>query len=488
VSNDIEAERIKALKRLSILDTPPEVRFDHLTELAAFTFRVPIALISLIDEERQWFKSTVGLTETETERTIAFCDCAIRSDDVLVVPNALKDDRFKDNPFVTGEPGIRFYAGAPLKTPDGHRIGTLCVLDVKPRAAPTEAMQGRLKAMAASVMDAMLVRGAWASSPLAAPTGGHKADQDGLKRLQWAFNAYTRAASTLLHSGTVDDVANSVCEALVDEDTYAAAFVGLADGGPNKAVRVVARAGRASDYVDKLNLSWADNELAGQGPAGRAMRSGLPELVSDTLESPVFTQWRGLADEFGIRSSVIIPFKRGEDIFGILAVYSSDSHSFGSEEMEIFQQLGEELAFSMTLERERKQFESAKASVAAAEESVAQFEKREAFYHLIMDQIDDIILSYDLEGNIDFVSSAIKNIGYTPAEVIGRNLKDFTPPDVADGLALRAIRNGDPIPRGRENVTRFCPRGGPKLWMESRPSKRFTETANSAASLPSSAM
>ncbi|MEZ5292768.1 MAG: ATP-binding protein [Vicinamibacterales bacterium] len=128
-----EQARLSALRRYRILDTEPEQRFDDLTMLASQICETPISLITLIDTDRQWFKSRVGLDVVETVRSVAFCTHAIRQEGILQVPDAAGDDRFRHNPFVTGEPNIRFYAGAPLVTPDGHALGTLCVIDVKPR-------------------------------------------------------------------------------------------------------------------------------------------------------------------------------------------------------------------------------------------------------------------------------------------------------------------------------------------------------------------
>ncbi len=130
---DNEAERLAALYALLILDTPPEQRFDRIVAFAASEFDVPIALISLIDRERQWFKASIGLPVCETGRDISFCGHAILAPGIMVVPDALLDARFADNPLVTGEPGIRFYAGAPLVLPSGAVLGTLCLIDRRPR-------------------------------------------------------------------------------------------------------------------------------------------------------------------------------------------------------------------------------------------------------------------------------------------------------------------------------------------------------------------
>ncbi|UDI95059.1 MULTISPECIES: sensor domain-containing diguanylate cyclase [unclassified Pseudomonas] len=128
-----EAVRIQALQDLKLLDTAPEERFDRLTRLAKRLFNVPIALVTLVDKERQWFKSCVGLDTTETPRSVSFCGHAILRDELMLVPDAREDDRFHDNPLVTGEPNIRFYAGYPLTVPNGNKMGTLCLIDTKPR-------------------------------------------------------------------------------------------------------------------------------------------------------------------------------------------------------------------------------------------------------------------------------------------------------------------------------------------------------------------
>lgn len=134
IPNDqAEALRLEALRNYGILDTPPEERFDRLTRLVSRELKVPISLVSLVDHQRQWFKSSVGLNARETPRDIAFCHHAIQSNEILVVPDATKDIRFAENPLVTSDPSIRFYAGAPLKTAGGHRLGTLCAIDSSPR-------------------------------------------------------------------------------------------------------------------------------------------------------------------------------------------------------------------------------------------------------------------------------------------------------------------------------------------------------------------
>jgi len=132
-NTETEKRRLNVLWQYEVLDTIPEQLFDDLTELAAVICEAPIALISMVDERRQWFKSRFGTTLEETSRDVSFCAYAINQPDLFIIPDATQDERFAKNPLVTSDPKIRFYAGAPLITPDGYGLGTLCVIDKVPR-------------------------------------------------------------------------------------------------------------------------------------------------------------------------------------------------------------------------------------------------------------------------------------------------------------------------------------------------------------------
>lgn len=152
VKIDEERGRITALRSYGVLDTPNEAQFDAIVREAARRFGVPIALVCLVDENRQWFKAKVGIEASETPLTVSFCTHAIRGNDVFDVPDASNDHRFWHNPLVMNPPSFRAYAGAPLKTPEGKRIGTLCVIDRKARAAFSEQDKTDLQTFAQRTM------------------------------------------------------------------------------------------------------------------------------------------------------------------------------------------------------------------------------------------------------------------------------------------------------------------------------------------------
>ncbi|MGY8991698.1 MAG: GAF domain-containing protein, partial [Rhodospirillales bacterium] len=155
-----EAQRLERLRLYRILDTPTEESFDRITRIVAETIGVPIALVSLVDEGRQWFKSKHGIDAAETSREIAFCSHAILGDKTFVVEDASQDDQFFDNPLVTSDPNIRFYAGAPLKTAEGLNLGTLCAIGQVPRKL-SKSHQQLLEDLAHLVVDEMELRTAF---------------------------------------------------------------------------------------------------------------------------------------------------------------------------------------------------------------------------------------------------------------------------------------------------------------------------------------
>jgi GAF domain-containing protein len=155
---DDEVYRLSALRSLGVLDSDPEPDFDTIVGLGRALFQVPICLVSLIDEQRQWFKARLGLPVLETGRDISFCGHAILGDDVFTVLDAAEDERFHDNPLVLGAPFIRFYAGAPIRLPSGYKIGTVCIISPEPRDRFDEEQKSLLKGLADLAVNAFALR------------------------------------------------------------------------------------------------------------------------------------------------------------------------------------------------------------------------------------------------------------------------------------------------------------------------------------------
>lgn len=153
-----ERYRKLALDALDLLDTEPEAEFDAIVQLGRTLFSVPMCLVSLVDSDRQWFKAKAGLDATETPRAISFCGHAILGRSVFVVLDATQDERFHDNPVVTGPPHVRFYAGAPVRLPNGYTIGTVCLVSPEPRAAFPDEDRARLEQLAGLVLQLLAVR------------------------------------------------------------------------------------------------------------------------------------------------------------------------------------------------------------------------------------------------------------------------------------------------------------------------------------------
>ena len=193
-----EPERLAALTRYRILDTQPERSFDDLALLASQICGTPMALITLVDENRQWFKSRVGVSMQETPRSVSFCARAVQDRALMVVPDALHDRRFRDNPLVVGDPHFRFYAGAPLSTPEGHALGTLCVADRVPRELEPDQIEALIALKRQVEMQLELRRNLFElKEALAARDRAEEARTELIARLRAALENVNRLASLL---------------------------------------------------------------------------------------------------------------------------------------------------------------------------------------------------------------------------------------------------------------------------------------------------
>ncbi len=252
-----EIQRLARLRALAVLDSAPEPLFDSFARLAAQIAGTPIALLSLIDDQRQWFKANLGLPGVQqTPRDFAFCAHAILERDVMAVADARTDPRFADNPFVTGEPGIRFYAGAPLTLPSGERLGTLCVIDRAPRQL-SDAQKGQLAELAQAVVQALLLRERALGHALGAPSAveselaGHvRALSAILDRLPLAVSVWDRQLRNAYANARVQQRFGRSASALLG--AHLSDVIGATAYKANQAHREAALAGQAQSFEARV--------------------------------------------------------------------------------------------------------------------------------------------------------------------------------------------------------------------------------------------
>lgn len=304
-----EAARLQALRRYNILDTVPEEAFDDLTFLAAYVCGTPIALISFVDKDRQWFKSNVGLTATETSRDISFCSHAIAQRDLFIIRDALADDRFATNPMVIAEPDIRFYAGAPLISPEGHALGTLCVIDRKPRDL-TPAQQEALRALSRRVVVQLELRRHVAE--LERTVQDRERAQQEIRLLQ---NITLEVSEARDLPSALQVVLRKVCET-----------TGWVYGGswiPNQKENFLEHASAYYRAAPLGKFRAASREFTfgpGSGLPGRVWQSRKPAWVRDVTQDTNFPR-APVAQQVGLRAGVGIPVLAGDEVVAVLEFF-----------------------------------------------------------------------------------------------------------------------------------------------------------------------
>jgi len=301
-----EKERLAALQRYCVLDTPAEPAFDRLTHVVQHVLGVPTVLVSLVDSDRQWFKSRVGLGATETPRNISFCGHAVYLREPLVVPDATQDPRFADNPLVTGPLGLRFYAGTPLITADGHALGTLCAIDYKPRSAPTPAEMDVLAKLAEAVVAALELR-------LYAQMQAERArlsDVQG-RVAEAAHGAHTlgEALDKILPDLAISlgfDVAHACCTCGDDSDVLRSSGAWFAAPGLD-----IARWRAMTDMPQRIS--------EGLTLPARVALDGKPVWVPDLTVAT--GEREHVACELGMGVACLFPFYAGGQVSGVVELY-----------------------------------------------------------------------------------------------------------------------------------------------------------------------
>jgi PAS domain S-box-containing protein len=252
-----------------------------------------------------------------------------------------------------------------------------------------------------------------------------------LRRLNWALAAFARSSAALMRFTTFEGLAPQICQAIVGDDDYLLAAVGLAETGPTKPVRLFGAAGRAAAYVDGISFSWSDQVPEGLGPAGRAIRSLEPLIMRDSTTDDRFSHWVDRASEYGIRSSVTVPFVGDDGTVGILIVYADRPDAFGEQELEVFAKLAHELGFAMTVDKARSNLRNS-----------------EARYRLLAENTQDVLIVYDPQGRITYVTPSIRRYGHDPADLVGRQIGGLVHPDNQARIRQRFIDSlaGEPVP------------------------------------------
>ncbi len=344
-----EQQRLTVLHSYSILDTPAEPSYDELTRLAAQICEAPMALVSLVDAERLWFKSMFGLSTVETPRADSFCAQAIRrKDQVFVVGDAAADPRFANSPLVAQEPHVRFYAGAPLVAPGGEAVGALCVIDRRPRELSPEQIRA-LETLGKQVVAQLELRRHRARLSVLEDEqrAGHN-----LARSNRALKMLSLCNEAMMMAKDETGLLATVCRIAVELGGNDMAWVGYAQNDENRTIQPMAQWGDSSGYLSEVALSWSDSK-SGLGPAGRAIREGVPITCADIRDPASGFHFVEAADRRGYRSVICLPLKEGNRAFGMLALYSGEADAISDEGVQLLQSLASDLAYGIASIRNR---------------------------------------------------------------------------------------------------------------------------------------
>ncbi|MEG9500311.1 MAG: PAS domain S-box protein [Methylorubrum extorquens] len=431
------SQRLDALDATGILDTPPEKGFDDIVALACEICDAPVALVSLVAGDRQWFKARVGFDQCQTPLSQSVCAHALGQPDLLVIPDLTEDRRTRDNPLVTGSPHLRFYAGAPLEAANGERLGTLCVIDHASRPdGLTERQRTGLRRLAGQVMGQIELRRAIG-------------ERDAVLAEQRSTIVQHRAlvvaqAGVTNSGGAFDDILHAIVDGAMEAFPQAeGGIVELRDGE-----ELVYRCGTG-------NLArHAGLRLPLRGSlAGACLTSGKARNVPDVLDDPDVK--RDVIEHLGLRSCMLVPIMRGGEAIGVLKLQSSKVGAFTDHDIEILRMFAGLVVGGLSQVGEADARRSAQAS--------------EGRYKAVFESaLDYAIIVMDLDGIVtDWNAGATRILGWEPETMCGKPADTFfTPEDRADDIpakemsaALKTGRGTDERWHLRANGERFWANG-----------------------------
>ncbi|WP_181017402.1 PAS domain-containing protein [Methylobacterium sp. V23] len=390
--------RLAALAGYDILDTAPEKGFDDIVVLARNACDTPVALVSLVAADRQWFKARVGFAPRETDLNSLVCAHVLVEPDLLVIPDLAADPRTRENPLVTGEPHIRFYAGAPLRTPAGEVLGSLCVIDGTPRPeglTPTQAES--LRALAGQVVDQMELRRSVRSQ----------------RRMLDQREAVIQAQISVAEArGDIDMILDTLLAGAMEAVPQAeGGVIALREG--DELVRSVCKGRSGEGAGSRTSL---EGNLA-----GICLSANEPLLVADALADPRISRER--AEVQGLRSGIVVPVVRAGEPVGVLKLQSSRPGAFSQADLRLAQVFAGTVSAGLAEAGEAKALREARASE----------RRRRAIFESARDYA---IVVLDLDGNVtDWNEGATEILGWTPEEMLGKPADVFfTPEDREAGI------------------------------------------------------
>ncbi|MES2257400.1 MAG: EAL domain-containing protein [Pseudomonadota bacterium] len=354
-----ERNRLDELYSYEILDTPVDVNFDRLARLAAKLCDTPIALVTLVDQGRQWFKSVIGLDLRETDRAVSFCSHTIAAASPMIVPDARQDATFADNPLVTGAPGIVFYAGIPLVSPAGIALGTLAVIDIRPRILSADQLEV-LETLAEQIMGQLELRrqGIMLRRATEARTRRRLAE---LQMLSRCNEALTRATNE-------HQLMSQICALAVEVGGYDMAWVSYAQHDAQSTIAPVAcfPEGERASLLLQLPLRWSGPASANE-PCAQAIVHG-STVVCEDFAATLPEGFGAQARKLGYGTLIALPLVDKDGTFGMLALLSAQRRDVMGEETALLHELVNDLAFgiaNLRAETERNKLQQAVIKVAA---------------------------------------------------------------------------------------------------------------------------